>query len=67
MGFPQVFHGCDFMVYMKTHLYMGFPWVHYFATAFHGYFITHEKRPNAFCGLTDLQTELEAAFTKLRT
>jgi len=45
MGFPQVFHGCDFMVYkpMKTYSFMGFPWVHYFGTAFHGYFITHEK------------------------
>jgi len=44
-GFSTSFHGCDFMVYkpMKSHLFMGFPWVHYFAPAFHGYFITHEK------------------------
>jgi len=41
----QFFHGCDFMAYkpMKTHLFMGFSWVHYFAAAFHGYYITEKN------------------------
>jgi len=44
-------HGCDFMVYklLKTYLFMGFPLVHYFATALYGYFNTHEKTTTMNC------------------
>ena len=35
-----------FMAYkpVKTHSFVGCLWIHYFTPAFHGHFITHEKK-----------------------